>query len=253
MGLKEVLRTVGNFADKNAPEILKGIGISGTITSLVMAIKSTPRALEAIEREKARKGESKLTTWETIKCAGKYYIPCIATEILSLGCFAVGDHIGHKRTAALAAAYAISENALKSYTEKVIEVIGDKKELAVRSAVDKDIIAANPISKTEVVVTNHGKNLCFDATSSRYFLSSKQKIDDSVNIINKNLRDEMYIPLNEFYYLLGLESADCGDLLGWNIDKGYLVIKYTTQIAEDGTPALVLNYKDTLSPKYDYR
>lgn len=251
MGFKDVIEKVGSFADEHAPELLKGAGIAGTITALILAAKFAPKAQKALEEAKEKKGEEQLTTWEKVKTTGKYYIPVVLTEALSLGCFAFGDHIGNKRTAVLATAYAISENALKKYTEKVIEVVGDKKELAVRSLVDKDAVQANPINKTEIVVTSQGNHLCFDSMSGRYFKSNKQRIDDVVNYINRDLRDEMYVPLNEFYSKLGLEEVDSGDLLGWNIDVGYLTVKYSTQQAEDGTPALVLNY--SVTPKYNYR
>mgnify|MGYP007102022932 FL=1 len=61
----------------------------------------------------------------------------------------------------------------------------------------------------------------------------------------------MYIPLNDFYSELGLPNIEAGELLGWNIDRGYLDVRFDTQLADDGTPALVVNYQ--VIPKYGYR
>ena len=99
-------------------------------------------------------------------------------------------------------------------------------------------------------ITKKGNTLCYDTISGRYFTSDIEKINKIVNDINRDLRDKMYIPLNEFYYRLGLDGIKAGDLLGWNIEKGYLEVKFTSQLAEDGTPALVIDY--IVAPKYNY-
>lgn len=254
MSLKSIFKDVGTFTDEHASEILKALGISGTLTALILAIKFTPRAVKAIETEKIKKNKDSLTILETIKVAGKYYIPCAAVELVSIGCFIGGEYINNKRTAALAAAYALSESALKTYSEKVLEVVGEKKEMAVRTLVDKKDVDAHPLTKTEIITTPTGKYLCFDPKSGRYFMSSRQIIKDAENRINRDLRTEMYIPLNELYFQIGLEPIDIGDLLGWNIDgtdTGYLDIKFTSQITDDGVPAAVMNY--LVTPKYNYR
>jgi hypothetical protein len=64
------------------------------------------------------------------------------------------------------------------------------------------------------------------------------------------MRDEMYISLNEFYCEIGLSPVKMGDDLGWNIDTGYIDIEFSSQLAEDETPCLVINYK--VAPRYDF-
>ena len=60
----------------------------------------------------------------------------------------------------------------------------------------------------------------------------------------------LYISLNEFYEELGLSHTMIGDQLGWNIDKGLIELDFSSQIAEDGTPCLVIDY--SIAPKYDF-
>ena len=43
---------VRSTMDKHSPEILTGIGITGMITTTVLAVKATPKALELIEESK---------------------------------------------------------------------------------------------------------------------------------------------------------------------------------------------------------
>ena len=57
--------------------------------------------------------------------------------------------------------------------------------------------------------------------------------------------------LNDFYYEIGLDNIKLGDELGWNIDDGYIDLSFSSQLASDGTPCLVIDYK--IAPRYDFR
>ena len=61
----------------------------------------------------------------------------------------------------------------------------------------------------------------------------------------------MYVSLNDFYYEIGLPSIKLGDDIGWNIDNGYIDLHFSSQLAEDGRPCLVIDY--LYGPRYDYR
>ena len=63
---------------KNAPTILTCIGAAGVVTTTVMAVKATPKALEILKDAEEEKGE-KLTKWEKINVAGPVYIPAVIT------------------------------------------------------------------------------------------------------------------------------------------------------------------------------
>ena len=92
--------------------------------------------------------------------------------------------------------------------------------------------------------------MCFDVLSGRYFKSDIDLIKRVENNINKRMFNDMYISLNEFYIELGLEPIGIGDDLGWSVDKGMIDIDFSSQLADDGTPCLVIDY--SVSPKYNY-
>ena len=52
LNVTKVLKTVAIFGKKHMPEILTGIGIAGMVTTTVLAVKATPKALELIEEKK---------------------------------------------------------------------------------------------------------------------------------------------------------------------------------------------------------
>ena len=62
------------------------------------------------------------------------------------------------------------------------------------------------------------------------------------------MMSEIYISLNEFYYEIGLNDIEIGNTLGWCIDGGFIDIDFSSQLADDGTPCLVIGHH--VAPKY---
>ena len=236
---------------KHSPEILTGIGIAGMITTTVMAVRATPKALILIEERKEEIGAEKLVAMDMIKTAWACYIPAAITGTLSVACLIGASSVNARRNAALATAYTLSESALKDYQGKVIEMFGDKKNEAVKDAVAKDKVEKNPVITREVIITEKGNTLCYDAISGRYFKSDIEKIKKAECELNRQILDDMYVSLNDFYYEIGLDSVKLGDELGWNVDSGYIDLSFSSQLASDGTPCLVIDY--SVAPRYDYR
>jgi hypothetical protein len=260
MSLSNIAINLQKAMKKHSPEILTGIGIAGMITTTVLAVRATPKALRILEEKwDGELGEEILhstnrddfTMWEKVKLTWKYYIPSAIIGGISICCLIGANSVNFRRNTALATAYTLSESALKEYQEKVIETIGKKKEQSVRDSIAKDKLEQDPIINREVIITEKGNTLCYDVISCRYFRSNIDKIKKIENELNRRMRDEMYISLNDFYYELGLNGSSMGEDLGWNIDDGYIDLNFSSQLAEDGTPCLVINYQ--IAPRYDYR
>ena len=92
--------------------------------------------------------------------------------------------------------------------------------------------------------------LCYDTISGRYFRGDIEKIRRAENQLNLRMRDELFISLNELYSELGLPHIDAGEKLGWNIDKGYITLRFTYGPAENDEPCLILGYD--VQPNYHY-
>ena len=234
---------------KHSPEILTGIGITGMITTTVFAVKATPKAVRLIEEAKRDKQDD-LTVVETVKTTWKCYIPSVVIGSISICCLIGANSVNLRRNAALATAYAISESAFSEYKDKVIHQIGEKKEKEIKDAIAQDHLDKNPVKSNEIIITDKGNTLCYDKLSGRYFKSDKEKIIKAENEINRQMRYDNYVSLNEFYYHLGLEDIDIGDRIGWNIDSGYVDISFSSKLASDGTPCLVMDFE--VAPKYDF-
>ena len=254
----QFFKSIRTFVVDHSPEILTGIGVAGMFTAVGLAIAATPKAMRAIEAEKVRKVEESeekvvyptLTKGEVVKVSWKYYIPTAITVSLSAACIIGSTSVNARRNAALAAAYTLSDTALKEYQNKVVETIGEKKEQVVRDAIAKDKIEKNPVSTKEVIITEKGNTLCYDAISGRYFRSDIEKLKKATNELNRRMLNDMYISLNEFYYEIGLSGTKIGEDLGWNVDKGLIDLHFSAQVADDGNPCLVIEFE--VAPKYNF-
>lgn len=252
----KLVKVVKSGVERKAPEILTGIGIAGMATTIVLAVKATPKAMELIEQRELEIAERddtdirNLTAIETVKTAWKPYVPALLTGLGSTACLIGGISVSARRTAALATAYKISETALSEYKEKMIEVVGEKKAQAIKEKIDGEKLEKDPVSKREVIITEKGNTLCYDMLSGRYFKSDIEKIKKAVNEINRQLTYDMYVSLNEFYDELGLPDTKLGGELGWNLEDGLVEPSFSSQIADDGTPCIVLDYN--VAPRYEY-
>lgn len=236
---------------KNSPAILTGIGIAGMVGTTVMAVKATPKAVKLIEAKKAELEEEKLHPIDVVKATWKCYIPAAVTGVASVACLIGACSINARRNAALITAYNLSKTALDEYKEKVIETIGEKKEKDIKDKIAQDRIDKDPVSNHEVIITERGNTLCYDAVFGRYFRSDRDIIERAINKINREIvAGDMYASLNDFYNEVGLPPIKIGDDLGWNLDDGRINIDYSSHLAEDGTPCLAIGF--TVAPKYEY-
>lgn len=268
-GMSKFIRGAKISISKHSPEILTGIGIAGMITTTFLAVRATPKALELIEEKKDElnnkqieerldkngdlrdyKEITKLKFPDLFKATWKCYVPAAVTSVASIACLVGASSVHIKRNAVLATAYQLSETALTEYKEKVIETIGEKKEEVIRDKVNKDRIEKNPVSKNNVIITDKGNTLCYDHMSGRYFKSDIDKINKAVNVINNRILHDFYASLNDLYSELGLYTVSLGDKLGWNSDMGLIEVEFSSQLADDGTPCLVMDFNK--APKYDY-
>lgn len=242
MNIKTMAKSVWAGAKKHSPEILIGMGIAGAASSVILAIRSTPKALILLEEKRQELGVEKLEAKEIIKTAAPVYIPTAVSFGVSVACIIGAGSVNARRNAALTAAYTLSESTLRTYRDKVLETVGEGKEREIRQKAAIEQQQKTPEPQTLVVSSAAGQLKCFDSLSGRYFVSTRNEIDKAVNEFNRQLRDDMRISLNDWYDLIGLDTNKLGDMLGWDIERGYVETCYASRLDEDGLPCLVVNY-----------
>lgn len=252
LNMAAVFKSVKTVLSNHSPEILTGLGIAGMITTTVLAVSATPKALdliaEAEDEKAANEHNDHLTKVEVVKAAWKPYIPAVITGVTSIACLIGASSVHSKRNAALATAYNLSATALAEYKQKVIETVGEKKEQTIREKVAKERIEKEPVNPSTIIVSGNGKTRCFDTITKRRFVSDIEAIKRTVNELNRRMvHGEDYISLNEFYYALDLDGVSIGDDLGWNVARGLIELDFSAQLDTDGVPCIVIDY--AVAPK----
>lgn len=261
---KSALKCASTFGKKRLPEILTGIGIVGYFSATWFAIKATPGAKEKLDtalKEKQKFASDnervKLGPIECVRVVWKDYFPTAAMLCVSTACIVGASATNMKRNAALAAAYSMTEATLHDYKEKIVDVVGEKKAEEIKNEVIKKELKETPKDIPSPINTGYGHMLIYDTVSGRYFYSDIEKIRQTVNEINRRLRDEIGISVNEFYDELGLDHISIGYEIGWNIEKGYLDTQFSSQLTPEGLafippniPCIVMEFNYT--PHYEY-
>lgn len=272
LNVKQCFKMAKKVVQKKSPEILTGLGIAGMITTVVLAVKATPKALDLIDEEVERQnrklsqeaydsGQSianqinKLKPLDTVKVAWKPYIPALLLGGASVGCLIGANTVSARRHAALYSAYELSKTAYNELNEKVTEVVGEKKVTEIKQKLAEDKV--NKVSpdgaiekKSNVVIAGDGDTWFIDAMSNQPFLSSKNKLDAAANELNRKMRSDMYVSLSQFYDEVGIEHTGTSDYIGWRIDKEYIDVVTSDAIVKDGKVYVVMDF--LTRPEYGY-
>lgn len=249
--MTELFKNVKMAVSEHSPEILTGLGIAGMITTTVLAVKATPKALELIEDKKDELDlypTDNLTPIETVKATWKCYIPAAVTGVTSVACLIGASSVNAKRNAALATAYNLAATSLTEFKEATREVVGEKKEQLIRNKVAEERINKEPVNQSTIIVSGNGNTRCFDSITKQRFTSDIEKIRKAVNDLNRRMvNGEDYISLNEFYAEIGVDQVSIGDELGWNVASGLIELDFSAQLDGDGVPCIYIDY--TVVPK----
>lgn len=186
------LDVIRSGMEKHSPAILTGLGIIGIGSTVVFAVRATPKALDLIDDAYLNKAQGDhdemynmggepvighkleyLGVRDTVKATWKCYIPAAVMGAFTIACFIGSNRVSALRTAALSSAYSMTEKALNTYEQKVIDILGADKNEEIREAIAQDQLD----SSTDVVIPTYstGTELCYDTITGQYFWSDKEK------------------------------------------------------------------------------
>lgn len=251
-------QTIASSAQKilsdNTPLILTGIGVAGVVTTAVLTGKATIKAYTVVlntDPVYAHNNDFRIAfdTKDKIAATWKFYIPAAVTGIVTVGAVIASHQIGTRRAAAMAGAYVLAEKTLSEYKDKVADKFGETRAQAVKDEIAQDRVNGHPVTEESIVITNGGSTLCLEPFSMRYFNSSMEELKAAQNALNHAIIGHQYASLTELYNLIGLDRTQISDELGWNADN-LLELTFTSTIASDGRPCLVMNYQT--KPIRDY-
>lgn len=246
MTLKTILKTTEKFVTNNSPGILTGLGVAGTVTAVfltgraayLVGMDASTQYHEAVKENEELPAQL-LEPKHIVKTYWKAFIPAGIATAATVTAVVAANTVGARRTAAITAAFKLSEELSEEYKKKVTQTLGLQKEEKMRSELAAEKMDRNPPPANMVIVT--GSDVLFlDELSGRYFHSEMEKVRKAVNDINHKINNNFYASLSEFYDELGLPTTKFSDSVGWNSDE-LLDVQYTATMHKD-QPAIMIGY-----------
>ena len=243
MSLKQFGNSLARGINKHADTILAVSALAGLCTTVFLAVKETPAALdildnsnESIDRindavKQGKLGEDeadnkiKHVRRDTAKRLIFNYAPAGVSFIGTAGCI-IGSHkISKANNAALSNALNAANIAYAEYRDHVREEIGEKKETKIHDEIEKEHIDKNPPTLAEhIYQTGKGDTLCYiellpgDPDTGIYFYSSPEAVMAGINDANAEGINSGYVSMQDLLYFLGLNIKGSGtNLIGWQI------------------------------------
>lgn len=243
--IQGLLKQANKFASDNSTTILTSVGVVGVITTAALSIKATFAAADLIMDESERRllspeDQGPFTPKDKINLVWREYIPAVAVGAGTITAIIMTNKIGGRRTAAMTAAFTLSEKAMVEYKDKVVETIGKNKAQEVHDSVAQDMVGRTPVP-ANLIVMGVDKQLCFDALSGRYFQSTMEDLKKAMNDLNYCVLHDNYASLSDFYDLLDLEHTQMSDDIGWNVSE-MMEIVFSGCVSPDQRPAISISY-----------
>ena len=249
---------IGFKIKKHSPEILLVTGITGVVTSAVMACKATTKVDAIVEESKntidlihegmetgnirgveyteedGKKDLAIVYVRTGVKFA-KLYGPSVLLGLTSIGCILASNNIIHKRNVALSAAYTAIDRSFKGYRSRVIERFGESMDRELRyniktqevkeTVVDEETGKKKTVKSTVSVVdpnTYSDYARFFDEYCAGWTKDAEYNLmflRQQQNYANELLKSRGHLFLNEVYDMLGIDRTKAGNIVGWIYDE----------------------------------
>lgn len=233
---------------KHSPHILFVGGVVGVVATTVLACKATLKVDAVLDNNQTQRDNLKLDRedgtltekqynslsnrlyFETGLNVVKLYSPSVIIGVTSIAALTGSHRILTSRNAAITAAYAVLEKGFDEYRARVVDELGEEKDLEFRYGTETSKIETKgkdgKTKKKEVThVGPNGKSIyarIFDETNQYWqptpeynaiFLRAQQ------NYANDRLFAKRHLLLNDVYDMLGMDRTKEGCVVGWVISK----------------------------------
>jgi len=221
---------------RNSPAILSGLGITGVVSTSYLSWQAGFKTAEQLEASDARYSDFRTR----LRLTWVYHIPMAVSGTLAVAAIVGAARVGARRTAALSAAYAITDRAFSEYRDKVVEMVGENKEQQIRDAAIQERVNAS--SPTGMIISS-GKVLCCELHTGRYFESDMESLRRAQNDVNVKVIQTGEATLADLQYAFGIAPSGMAWDFGWNSDKP-CELSFSTALTEDKRPCITFEYKN---------
>lgn len=226
---------ITDWVKDNASTILTCFGAAGMVTTVIFAVRATPKAqyhyVDAQVEKNVKSGKvtvkkenlPKLNAIEVIRACGRDYFPTVVTGTITLGCIFAANTVDVKQRKRILAEYLALSGAYANYRNKIYSICGPEANIAATKAVEqeqKDILEDRPPwdAVQTFYIECQGESRFFDTTMERVIKAEYEA--------NRYFRLAGGLTFNHFLEQLGVEPFKCGNENGWDDYIGDIAYGY---------------------------
>lgn len=213
----KISKRVGRQLYRSSPTILTVVASVGVVTTTIMAVRATPKAIKILKEAELEKGED-LSKLEIIRAAGPIYIPSVLLGVSTIACIFGANALNQKKQASLMSAYAMLNESYKQYRKAAKTVYGEDADDKIHAEMAKDAMVSTYDWGYQVynmdMDSDSERLLFYDLASKKYFRTTMAAVLNAQYHVNRNLSVRGVCPLNEYLSFLGLDEVDRGDVIG---------------------------------------
>lgn len=241
--MEKLLNCVQKFFKDHGSTILTVIGGIGVVTTVVLAVKETPKAESLLVEAEIDKGEM-LTIPEKVKTVATTYIPATVSGVGTLLCIFGANVLNKKQQASLLGASMFIGNSYKKYKDQIRQIYGKEADKYISEKMAKDRYSETPSDELE------GETMLFyNKFSDEYFEATMTDVLNAEYLINRAISVDGDVGLSEFYKYLHIDETEYGDIIRWSLDSlfedtgvPWLDFEHDIVTMDDGLECCILSF-----------
>ena len=223
-----------------SPTILSCLAAVGVFSTAFLTVKATIKAVKKVDKLEEP------TKKDIFKAVWKDFLPAAASGIGTVICIFGSDRINKHQKELVASAHAMIYSQFIGYSKAVKERFGMETHQQLLSDMVANIEDARYVdiyadgllsSNTMSFEDDNEVHLFYDMMSKRYFKSTFAKVLLAEYHLNRNYCLGGTIDENQFYEFLGIDPADIGNDIGWDMSNGvyWIDFEHTKNTTDDQT------------------
>ena len=171
----KISKRVGRQLYRSSPTILTVLASVGVVTTTIMAVRATPKAIKILKEAELEKGED-LSKLEIIRAAGPIYIPSVLLGVSTIAC--------------IFGANAMLNESYKQYRKSAKIVYGEDADDKIHAEMAKDAMVSTYDWGYQVynmdMDSDSERLLFYDLASKKYFRTTMAAVLNAQYHVNRS-------------------------------------------------------------------
>lgn len=190
------------FLKKNGNYILSALSVAGTVASIVLTARITPKAIQRKEELKKQKGDN-FTKKDAVISDVKSYAPVIATGIGTVASIVGNTILSNRQQASLIGLYTFANASYGKYKDKINSAL---EKAGLKDKIEEDIARQDASDMGLTISDDNPDNiLVYDMFTLSYIETTMYELLSAEHYVNESMRKRGRCSVRDFYKYLDMD------------------------------------------------